>query len=165
MQNLQTMLKDNKIIIAIVMVVILLFGGGYFIMGMRSSQPAQQQANTDEEQVVQTLSPEAIGLDFQFRKDGNAAKLIIGKAAGIRSIEYQLSYQKNLNGEEVPEGLIGDIVITGESSVETEYREFGTCSSGVCRYDDVTSPIKVTLKITKEDGKVYQVEKSFDLPK
>ena len=159
------MLKNKKVVIAIAVVAVLvILGGGYYVMGMKSTKTTSQTP-VEESSVVQTVSPESLGLDFQFRKDGKAGKLIIANASGIKTIEYQLSYQKNVDGEDVPEGLIGDIDVSGKSSVETDYREFGTCSSGTCRYDNVTSPITVTLKITKDDGKVYSSEKSFDLPK
>lgn len=159
------MLKDKKVIVGIVLVVLVLLGGGYYVMGMNKTS-TEENLIVEEEMTVQTLSPESIGLDLEFRKDGKAAKIIIGKAAGLEAVEYQISYQKNQEGEDVPEGLIGDIDMTKVSggAVETEYREFGTCSSGTCRYDDVTSPIKITLKITKDDGKVYQSEKTFELP-
>jgi hypothetical protein len=159
------MLKDKKILVAIVVIILLLAGGGWYLMGMKSQQPLETAA-VEEETNVETLSPESIGLDLEFRKDGKAAKIIIGKAEGIQAIEYQISYQKNQEGEDVPEGLIGDVDMSNMSGgkVETDYREFGTCSSGTCRYDTVTSPIKITLKITKENGKVYQSEKSFELP-
>ena len=80
------------------------------------------------------------------------------------------TYEKDVVAEdEAPEGVQGIIgeIDTGDLKggvMETEYREFGTCSSGKCRYDTVVSPIKVALKITKADGKVYQSEKSFELP-
>lgn len=160
------MLKDKKILAAIVAVILLLAGGGYYVMGMKTPPPVEEEV-VEDEFAVETLSPEEIGLDFVFREDGKAGKIIIANAKGIKAVEYQLSYEKNQEGEVVPEGLIGEIDMTKASGgkVETEYREFGTCSSGKCRYDDVTTPIKVTLKITKDDGKVYQSEKSFDLPK
>lgn len=157
------MLKDNKVVIGIVVLVLVLLGGGYYIMGVNKTR-TEQIVPVEEDVTVQTLSPESIGLDLEFRKDGKAAKIIIGNAKGIQAIEYQISYQKNQEGEDVPEGLIGDIEVSGEESLETDFREFGTCSSGTCRYDDVTSPIKITLKITKDDGKVYQSEKTFEIP-
>lgn len=159
------MVQDKKFLIIIVIVIILLLGGGWYVMGMKNTK-TEELVPVEEEATVQTLSPESLGLDLQFRKDGKAAKIIIGNAKGIQAIEYQISYQKNQDGEDVPEGLIGDIDMTQVSggTVETDYREFGTCSSGTCRYDNVTSPVKITLKITKDDGKVYQSEKSFDLP-
>ena len=160
---MQNLYMDKKVIIAIVLVILILGGGGLYVMNSRSTKPVQT-APVEEITTVETLSPESIGLDFQFRKDGKAAKIIVSNAAGIKTIEYQLSYQKMVDGEQVPEGLIGDVDVMGKNSVETDYREFGTCSSGVCRYDNVTSPIKVTMKVTKDDGKVYQVEKSFNLP-
>lgn len=157
------MLKENKVVIGIVIIVLVLLGGGYYVMGVNKTQ-TEQTVPVEEDVTVGTISPESIGFDLEFRKDGKAAKIIIGNAKGIQAIEYQISYQKNQEGEDVPEGLIGDIEVTGEDSLETDFREFGTCSSGTCRYDDVTSPIKITLKITKDDGKVYQSEKAFELP-
>lgn len=159
------MLKDKKILIAIVVVILLLAGGGMYLMGAKNNAPVESEV-IEEDVTVQTLSPESIGLDLEFRKDGKAAKIIVANAKGIKAIEYQISYQKNQEGEDVPEGLIGDIDMSKATggSVETDFREFGTCSSGTCRYDNVTSPIKITLKITKDDGKVYQSEKSFELP-
>jgi hypothetical protein len=161
------MLKDKKVIIAIALVLlVLLGGGGYYFLGMKTQKPVETVPTEDDSMNVQSLDPKEIGLDFQYRKDGKAGKIVIGNAKGIKTIEYQISYQKNQEGEDVPEGLIGDIDMTKASGgkVETDFREFGTCSSGTCRYDNVTSPIKITLKITKDDGKVYQSEKSFDLP-
>jgi hypothetical protein len=162
------MLKDKKVVIAVVVVLLLILGGGgYYFLGMKSAKSVQSMPSEDDTMNVQTLVPESIGLDFKFRADGKAGKIVVGNVKDIKTIEYQLSYQKNQEGEDVPEGLIGDIDMTKAAGgkVETDYREFGTCSSGHCRYDNVTSPIKVTLKITKDDGKVYQSEKSFDLPR
>lgn len=159
------MLKDKKILIAVVAVIILLLGGGFFVMGMKQTAPTESMP-AEEDLTVQTLSPESLGLNLEFRKDGKAAKIIVVNAKGIKAIEYQISYQKNQEGEDIPEGLIGDIDMSqlNGGKVETDFREFGTCSSGTCRYDNVTSPIKITLKITKDDGKVYQSEKTFELP-
>jgi hypothetical protein len=159
------MLKDKKVLIAIAVIILLLAGGSYYFLGMQKPKPVEQVEDVDEF-AVEELSPADIGLDFVFRNDGKAGKIIIGKPKGIKAMEYQLSYQKNQEGEDVPEGLIGEIDLTKivDGKVETEFREFGTCSSGKCRYDTVTTPIKVTLKITKDDGKVYQSEKSFELP-
>ena len=64
----------------------------------------------------------------------------------------------------MPEGLIGEIINSDEStSLSTSYRELGTCSSKVCRFDVVVSPVRLILKVTKTDGKVYQVEDSLSL--
>lgn len=135
-------------------------------MFLGSKKAAQQiPAVTDSTQQVLTLSPDDIGLTIAFRSDNKAMKFTVGNANGINSIEYQISYNKIVNGEQVPEGLIGTVDMNpGDKTAGIGFREFGTCSSGVCRYDNVISPITLTLKIVKSDGKIYQVEKKIDLP-
>jgi hypothetical protein len=145
-------MKDKKVLISVVLVVLLLVGGGaYAFLGNKtqtSKQPAQ--ASSEDEQPVLTLKPEDIGLTMQLRNDKKA-------------VEYQLSYTKEVDGEQLPEGLIGDAKFNpGDKQIAIEYRELGTCSKNVCRYDKVVSPVKVTLKVTKDDSKVYEVESSQD---
>lgn len=150
--------------VAAVVVVLLAGGGLWFTLSRNKTQ--QIPAVTDDTQQVLTLSPDAIGLTIAFRSDNKAMKFTVANASGMNSIDYQISYTKNIKGEDVPEGLIGTVDMNpGDKTAGIGYREFGTCSSGVCRYDTVVSPIKLTLKIVKSDGKVYQVEKSVDLPK
>ncbi|MBI2622684.1 MAG: hypothetical protein HYW64_01140, partial [Candidatus Levybacteria bacterium] len=116
------------------------------------------------EQVIPTVLPADLGLALMLRSDKKALKFEITNIDGIESVDYQISYTKEINGEEVPEGLIGEIKVKpGDKKIAIDYREFGTCSSGVCRYDKVVSAIKLTLKIVKTDGKVLQAEDSIEL--
>lgn len=157
-------MKWNKMytIVAVVVAVLLIGVGTWFVLG---SKKAQKPAIMDETQNVLTLSPDAINLSVAFRADNKAMKFTVGNADGINSIEYQISYTKNLKGEDVPEGLIGTVDMNpGDKTASIGYREFGTCSSGVCRYDTVVSPVLLTLKVVKSDGKVYQVEKTVTIP-
>ena len=154
--------KQWYVIVAVVVAVLLIGVGTWLVLG---SKKAQKPAIMDETQNVLTLSPDAIGLSFAFRSDNKAMKFTVANANGINSIEYQISYTKNVKGEDVPEGLIGTVDMNpGDKTASIGYREFGTCSSGVCRYDTVVSPVKVTLKVVKSDGKVYQVEKTVTIP-
>jgi hypothetical protein len=158
-------MKDKKVLISVVLVVLLLVGGGaYAFLGNKtqtSKQPAQ--ASSEDEQPVLTLKPEDIGLTMQLRNDKKAVRFVIEKPEGIKAVEYQLSYTKEVDGEQLPEGLIGDAKFNpGDKQIAIEYRELGTCSKNVCRYDKVVSPVKVTLKVTKDDSKVYEVESSQD---
>jgi hypothetical protein len=63
----------------------------------------------------------------------------------------------------VPEGIFGLMNIAEDGRKDTDFREFGTCSAGKCRYDNVTSDVTLVLKVTKKDGKVYQVKKIVKL--
>lgn len=163
---MQFLRRKNVIIAIIVAIVLLAIGGTVFVLNNHSQkstqQPSQMLGDMPE---VPTLTPDQIGLTITLRPDNKAMKFAIANAKGITDIEYTIAYTANQKGQEVQQGLIGQIAPdAGQTSVETAYREFGTCSSGVCRYDTVVSPITLTLKITKSDGTVYQVTKTITLP-
>ncbi len=159
------MKNKNILIVAVVGVVLVLGIVGYLLTNSGLSKPQPETASEtsiEEELVIPTIDPSDLGLTFVLRNDKKAAKFEIVNGKDIENVEYQLSYTKEVNGEEVPEGLIGEAKPKGDT-VSIAYREFGTCSSGTCRYDKVVSPVKLTLKITKTDGKVYQSEETIDL--
>lgn len=150
-------------IIGSVLAIILIAVVGVFIFNKKSSAPIVSSPQEEEEQIF-TLKPEDIGLIFSLRPDKKAVKFGIEKARDISRVEYQIAYTKQVTGEEVPEGLIGEIINSDEStSLSTSYRELGTCSSKVCRFDVVVSDVRLILKVTKTDSKVYQVEDSLSL--
>lgn len=146
-----------------VLAIILIAVVGVFIFNKKSSAPIVSSPQEEEEQIF-TLKPEDIGLIFSLRPDKKAVKFGIEKARDISRVEYQIAYTKQVTGEDVPEGLIGEITNSEASaSLSTSYRELGTCSSKVCRFDVVVSDVRLILKVTKTDGKVYQVEDSLSL--
>jgi len=85
------------------------------------------------------------------------------KADDIKHVSYEIDYTKSLEGEDVPEGILGEMNIAEDGITKTDFREFGTCSSGTCKYDKVVSDITIKLAVTKKDGKQYQVEKVVKL--
>ncbi|RJQ37948.1 hypothetical protein C4559_02615 [Candidatus Microgenomates bacterium] len=154
-------MKNKNTIIIVIVFVLIVAGGGYFVLSQNTAKkPIASQAQ--EEEVVPTILPDDIGLKTTLRDDKKAIKFEIN-AKDIESIEYQISYTKEVNGEQVSEGLIGEAKSSGEDKIEIKYREFGTCSSGKCRYDKVVSSVKILLKIIKKDGKVFQSEKTVEL--
>lgn len=158
-------MKNRNVIIGAVIAVVIVAAGAYFFLNGSSSRQSETTAAPEiQETVIPTINPLDLGLTFSLRSDKKAAKFEITNVKDIQNVEYQLSYTKEINGEQVPEGLIGEAKPrTGESIIAIAYREFGTCSSGTCRYDKVVSSVKLTLKITKIDGKIYQAEKTVDL--
>lgn len=156
------MKNKNVTIIIIVFALILATLGGYFVLSKNTAKkPIASQAQ--EEEVVPTILPDDIGLKTTLRDDKKAIKFEIN-AKDVESVEYQISYTKEVNGEQVPEGLIGEAkAVSGEDKIQIKYREFGTCSSGTCRYDKVVSSVKILLKLTKKDGRVFQSEKTVEL--
>lgn len=156
------MLKNKLYLVIAAVVIVLVAGASFYLLSQKKTATPSTQ---DQMQQILTLSPEAVGLETAFRSDNKAMKFTLNNAKDITAAEYQISYTKEVKGDQVPEGLIGEVDITpGSKTASIGYREFGTCSSGICRYDTVVSSIKLTLKISKSDGKIYQVEKTVDLP-
>jgi len=146
-------MKNNKnLIIVGVIVLILLVGGGIFLATKKSTKPAIPVQQSEE---ILTLSPEDIGLSLAMGSDGKRIIMEITETEDLTSIEYQLSYTSK---GDIPRGVIGTAEVKG-STIRKEII-LGTCSD-VCHYDQDVSDIKLILKITKADGKIYQVEKSL----
>lgn len=156
-------MQNKNMMIGIGIAVVILLGiAGYFLFANKTKAPTASPMPTIEDSVVEDIDPDEIGLEVMVRADGKAIKFTVEKREGIESIDYTISYTKELNGEEIPEGLIGQVDMD-KSPVGIDYREFGTCSSGTCRYDKVISPVILTLKVVKEDGKVYSTEKTVEI--
>lgn len=155
-------LKNKKVIAAVaVFLVLTVLGGAFFLTRNKSVPSTPSESIADSE--LPTLSPEDIGLEVTVRSDGKALMFELTKAFDINSVEYTIEYEKEIEGERVPEGIFGIMNITEDGITKTDYREFGTCSLGKCRYDKVISDIKIILKVTKKDGKDYLVEKIVKL--
>ncbi|MBI2033140.1 MAG: hypothetical protein HYT10_01600 [Candidatus Levybacteria bacterium] len=163
------MLKDKKVVIAVAVGAVLVLAGlVYYFFG--GNPPEKDQAQkAEQEQIVQTLTTEDLGLKFTSRNDTKAVKFEITNIKDISNVEYTIEYTREETtgedkGQQVPEALYGNIAVKpGDTKIATDFRDLGTCSSGVCRYHKVVSPLKLVLKITKKDGKVYQAEETLSL--
>ncbi len=159
--------RNNQIITGVVVVLLLI--SGFLIFG-RKAKTVQQ--DTTQDQTVQKLSAEDLGLIITPKPDKKAIKFSISKASDIKSIEYELTYEADSTAQEISEGgearvqrgITGDAKIdSGKGSYESEWLDLGSCSKNICRYDTGVKSVSLTLKIVKQDGKVYQSEKSLDL--
>lgn len=158
--------RNNQIIVGVV--VVLLLVSGFLIFGGKSKAKPQ---DTTQDQTVQKISADEIGLSIEPKSDKKAVKIKIEKASDIKSIEYELTYEADSTVQEISEGgesrvqrgITGDGKIDGKSVYESEWLDLGSCSKNVCRYDTGVKSVSLTLKIIKNDGKIYQAEKSLDL--
>jgi hypothetical protein len=164
-------MKNKQLVIILVVLVIIIGAGGFYFLNHKSA-PAQEEETANTQDVVQTLSPEQLGLTITPKSDMKAIKFSISKASGIKSIEYQATYEADSTAEEkgeggdarVQRGITGDATLEGgKSSYESPWLDLGSCSRNVCRYDKGVESVDLTLKIVKLDGKTYQVEKKTDL--
>lgn len=166
------MWKKNKgLFIALGVLVIIIVGGlgAFFIASSHKATstqftPGSADNNNQNGSVAPTLSPDDIGLTLALATSGQSAghaiDMKITKIDGIQSIDYEFTYtySGSLN-----EGGFGHLdVKPGDTSLSQQI-VLGTCSSGVCRYDANVSSFKVTLKISKTDGKSYESSKEINL--
>ncbi len=159
--------RNHQIITGIV--VVLLLVSGFLIFGGKSKD---KPAPSVQDQGVQKISAEELGLTLTAKPDKKAIKFAISKLDGIKSIEYELTYEADSTVQEqseggearVQRGITGDAKVeSGKSSYESDWLDLGSCSKNVCRYDSGVKSVNLTLKITKNDGKIYQAEKSLEL--
>lgn len=152
------MLNRNLVIGALALVLI---GAAFYYFF--TNKPKIEENLTQQEEIVPTITPQDLGLTFTARADKKAVLFSMRNPGDIALVEYHISYTKQVNDEQVPEGLIGEVRPKVGASIAIDYRELGTCSAKVCRYDKVVSDVKLTLKISKTDGKIYQAESSLTL--
>jgi hypothetical protein len=150
-------MKNKSLIIfsAIGLVVLIIIGVFVFISGKKSAAPVVQ---TPPEEVVSAMKPEEIGLTLSASADHRKVILEVAKTVGISKLNYDLTYVKK---GDIPVGVMGEPKVTEGQTVRQEV-VLGTCSD-VCHYDEDVSNIKLTLKVTKTDGTVSQVEKILEL--
>ncbi len=164
------MLKNKSVLIAVgvVVVVLLALGAFYFVANRNAAEPEEQSSET----MVKTITPEEIGLSMSLTPDKKKVQFKIAKAQGIESIEYELVYEadstaqeKSEGGEDrVQRGITGEAdVESGASSYESEELDLGSCSRNVCRYDTGVTSVDITLKLTKNDGNIYNVEDTLQV--
>ncbi|OGH18842.1 MAG: hypothetical protein A3F31_04675 [Candidatus Levybacteria bacterium RIFCSPHIGHO2_12_FULL_38_12] len=141
-------------------ILLLVLGGGVFVFNSNKNKPVTAPALSQEE-TVKKLNPEDIGLAFTARNDKKAVKFMIEKIDDISNVDYEISY---LAKGDIPRGAIGHAdPEAGDTKIETNYIDLGTCSSGKCKYDEGVVSVKLLLKVTKKDNSIYSVEKTLDL--
>lgn len=162
-------MKNKNTVIAVGVVFVVIFGllGFYFVSNSSKEVPEEIQSS---EVVVQTIKPEDIGFAMEATPDKKKVKFSIAKAKGITALEYEITYEADATKEEMTEGgedrvargITGEAtVVAGKSTFESEDLDLGSCSRNVCKYDKGVESVDITLKITKADGKVYNMEDSL----
>lgn len=155
---MKELLKDKRIVIAgAVVLVLIVLGALFFLLLGKSSNQVNQNANAVPTEIpIPTISAKSIGLTLALGRAGQTVIVTVDNPEGITAIEYELSY---ISEGDLPRGAIGELDVT-KKPVRKEIT-LGTCSD-VCHYDKNVTDIKIILKVTKEDGKVYQAEQPLE---
>jgi len=162
------MSKNTTIIIAVAIIVILLGVGGVYLFTRTSSNPTAVITPTPQQQQVLTLQPSDIGLSLtsstytKGSSSGPAMHMEITKLDGISSVDCEIHYTHVIdNGSRIAEGILCNLDATNKTSI-TQDIPFATCSD-VCHFHKDIQDIQAILKITKTDGKIYQVKDTMTL--
>jgi len=100
-------LKDKKVIGFLTIAVVLIIGGAVFAF-MRGAGRSSTPSDNFVQEELPILTPEDIGLEVTVRQDGKALMFEVTKADDIERIEYEITYEKEIDGEAVSEGLRGN---------------------------------------------------------
>jgi hypothetical protein len=156
----QKYLKDKRVLVAAgvaVVALILIVVGVFMLMKSSNSSSTPQQAAVPTEVPVLSLQPGDIGLTLVEAASMQTATMTITKTSDITSVDYQLSYNAMVSGQSIPRGTIGHVDVKTPGQTITQQMTFGTCSD-VCHYDTGITQVQLIVKVTKTDGKVYQVQ-------
>jgi len=158
--------KNKNLVIGLVIGALILVGGGVFVLSS-NKKAAQAPIEAPTENEILTLNPEEIGLELTTIKNNQEVVFSIGKPEGIKTIEYELTWGAKV--EDKFSGSVLDVVHGDQSNgpIEMNGKPYkaeivmGSCSD-VCHYDKGVNNIKIILKITKTDGKLYQSERTLE---
>src|SRR3989304_7562277 len=150
-------IKKNALVLGLIVVVVLGLGG-FLIWSQSQNQTLTPKG--EEQQNIKQMAPSDIGLELSLRSDSKAVIVKATKVEGIKSFEYELTYDAEVteDGETVvvPRGAVGGLTIRG--AVASAEVDLGTCWANVCKYDKVVSNIKVVIKVNFENGEIGAVE-------
>ena len=152
------LLKNRKFQIAGIAIVALVVLLAVFV-ALKNTNLSSQKINTNilpTEIPIPTISPDELGLTIEAGPKGQTVIVTVANITGISAIEYELQY---LSEGSLPRGAIGQIDL--DNSPASKEITLGSCSD-VCHYDKNVSDIKVVLKITKDDGSVFQSSATLD---
>jgi len=159
-------MKNKGLVITLGVLVLLIISGlGFFyIASSHKTTSPVKEIPVINDAPVPSLSPDAIGFSMALAQTGQSAghavDINVTKLDGITGIDYEFSY---IYSGDLNQGGFGHLDIKPGESEASQEIVLGTCSSGTCRYDAGVSHFKVILRVIKNDGKTYQVEKEMDL--
>lgn len=155
-------MNNKNLIIGLAVLGLVAVGiGSYFLFVKKTA--SQQEAivpQFGEENQVMTLMPQDIGLTLAASADKTRVIMTVTNTTDITSLDYELAYT---SAGGIPRGVLGNIDATKiKGATLKKEMLLGTCSD-VCHYDQGVTSVKLTLKVTKTDGKIYSVDQSLSL--
>ena len=152
------MINKKSLIIAIVVVVLVLVGVSIYVLSTRKSATTTVEEPGTAVEVVPAIAAKDLGLTLEMSPGGNRVIMKIKNTKDITGVDYELSY---ISTGGIPRGAIGHTDVKEQGKAISQEIVLGTCSD-VCHYDTDVKDIKLVVKITKTDNKIYQSEVTLD---
>jgi hypothetical protein len=161
-------MKNKNVQIVLIVILLLAFGiGGYFLF---AGKEKPKQTPDTSATVVQKLTAKELGLTLEAGTGNKKVRFSIAQSSDIKSVDYELTYDADSTKQEISEGgeatvtrgITGHADISEKSSYQSDWLILGSQSANVVRYDTGVKSVSITLKVTKNDNKVYQVEDKLD---
>lgn len=156
--------KKTTMILSGVFLVFFILSSYWLFIGRKTSVNKTNDEAIQSDNIFPTVDS-SVQVDLKSIKKGEAILSINNAPNGTESIEFEMSYlvvnEDTGDGGDgtVSQGAIGkcdeenSVWGCGEPSSSGRKIILGTCSSGVCRYHNITGPIKVSLKFSGNYGK------------
>lgn len=158
--------RKKMMILGGIFLVLLIFTGYWLFVGRKTSTSKTNEQLIQSDNIFPTVDS-SVRVDLKSTKKGEAVLSINNAPKETKSIEFEMSYlvinqDTGDGGGTVSQGAIGKcdesngVWECGEPAETGRKIILGTCSSGVCRYHNISGPIKVSLKFSGSYG-----DKSF----
>ncbi|MFO0703334.1 MAG: hypothetical protein U0525_01255 [Patescibacteria group bacterium] len=156
--------KTKKILIITLPILTIVIGlvVGYFVLNKQSASsqaenPEFIESQDDQEAIPTVTNDVKVSLESIVPKKEIMLK-VAGVPQGTKSIEYELTYStKDQESQGVFSTAKPEKGSTDFGGVFERKITLGTCSKNVCKYHDITSDIKVSLKFEGSFGaRMYQ---------
>ena len=152
--------KQIMILGGVFLLLVSLFGYRYFMGRKPVADNSEQTVPSDT--IFPTVDS-SVKVELKSTKKGEAVLSVNDAPNGTKSIEFEMSYlvineDTGDGGGSVSQGAIGkcyevkSVWECGEPSPSGRKIILGTCSSGVCRYHNISGPIKISLKFSGSYG-------------
>jgi len=152
-----------------VFLVLFIFFSYWILVGNKNTVNKKDEQMVSSDNILPTVDS-SVKVNLISTKKGEAVLSIESAPNSTKLIEFEMSYlvvneDTGEGGGTVSQGAIGkcyevsNVWECGEPSQSGRKIILGTCSSGVCRYHNITGPINVSLKFSGNYGeKIFTKE-------
>ena len=152
--------NKSMMIIGAVAVISIVIIAGWLLMKKDNPKVTEKSPTVIKNEAAIPTVDASVQVDLAYTEPRKKVRITVNSIpAKTDMIEYAVTYDLSNGGLQ---GFQGEIKPAGKAEAVTDGKNLGTCSSGVCRYDDITGHMKIDMKFTGDYGERL-FEKEFQL--